>query len=111
MYISEIIIFPRGLHLDTDNCPDDCNSNQLDANGDDIGDVCDDTPGCGGCSQPACGVSCDIDNDGILNTTDNCPGNCNSNQLDADDDGEGDVCDETSGCGGCGQPDCETECI
>jgi mannan endo-1,4-beta-mannosidase len=99
-----------GVPDNVDNCPTNCNLNQLDADGDDIGDVCDGTPGCGGCSQPACEASCDIDNDSILNTNDNCPINCNSNQLDADGDGEGDVCDDTPGCGGCGQPDCELNC-
>ncbi len=46
------------VHFCEDNCPDTCNSNQLDADNDGIGDVCDDTPGCGGCGQPACEVSC-----------------------------------------------------
>jgi hypothetical protein len=52
----------------------------------------------------------DADNDGIVDTQDNCPNNCNSNQLDADGDGIGDVCDTTPGCGGCGLPQCETQC-
>jgi hypothetical protein len=52
----------------------------------------------------------DTDSDGISDSSDNCPSNCNTNQSDFDDDGEGDVCDETPGCGGCGQPACETEC-
>jgi M6 family metalloprotease-like protein len=94
----------------SDNCPDNCNTQQLDADGDDMGDVCDANPGCGGCGQPACEVSCDIDNDSFLNTEDNCPDNCNTDQADADSDGIGDVCDPNPGCGGCGQTACESEC-
>jgi hypothetical protein len=52
----------------------------------------------------------DRDADGILDSNDNCPNNCNANQADADSDGEGDVCDNTPGCGGCGGDFCETEC-
>jgi hypothetical protein len=52
----------------------------------------------------------DIDNDGIVDTQDNCPDKCNVQQLDADADGIGDVCDPTPGCGGCGSPQCETQC-
>ncbi len=41
---------------------------------------------------------------------DNCPDNCNTQQLDADADGLGDVCDPNPGCGGCGDDFCEEEC-
>jgi hypothetical protein len=59
-------------------------------------------------------VSLDADGDGILADTDNCPDICNIDQLDADNDSVGDVCDASPGCGGvsCGvpQPDCEQSC-
>ena len=37
--------------------------------------------------------STDTDLDGIPDVSDNCPGNSNSNQLDVDEDGIGDICD------------------
>lgn len=43
-----------------------------------------------------CGTDSNItdqDNDGIPNTSDNCPNTSNANQIDTDNDGQGDVCD------------------
>ena len=41
-----------------DNCPDNCNTMQLDADMDGIGDVCDKNPGCGKGKKPACEQQC-----------------------------------------------------
>jgi hypothetical protein len=104
-----------GIPESIDNCPDTCNPEQLDADGDGEGDLCDATPGCGGgCGQPSCETECfvDTDGDGVPDSTDNCPNNCNTQQLDHDGDGVGDVCDtDGKGCSdGCGSPSCEQEC-
>ena len=56
----------------------------------------------------------DVDADNVCDILDNCPSVCNSQQLDADNDTIGDVCDTNAGCGGvvCGvpQPACEESC-
>ncbi|MFC1591558.1 hypothetical protein ACFL43_03440 [Thermodesulfobacteriota bacterium] len=46
-----------GINDACDNCPANCNSQQLDADADGEGDVCDATPGCG-CGDPACEDEC-----------------------------------------------------
>jgi hypothetical protein len=54
-------------------------------------------------------VTCqkDTDNDKVCDAIDNCPRDANQKQLDADNDGRGDVCDSTPGCGGCSLPPCD----
>jgi hypothetical protein len=47
-----------GIDNSVDNCPCICNPLQLDADSDDIGDLCDSAPGCGGCGQVLCEQKC-----------------------------------------------------
>jgi thrombospondin type 3 repeat protein len=70
-----------------DNCPTVSNANQADGDGDGRGDACD-----------ACPINYDPiledpDGDSIPSVCDNCPFDRNPSQADADLDGFGDVCD------------------
>jgi len=73
-----------GIPDGEDNCPDMPNNNQVDSDGDDIGDVCDDCPN---------DFDNDIDNDGYCADEDNCPDIYNPDQNNPDGDDFGTLCD------------------
>ena len=89
-----------GLTGTNDNCPTVFNpvrpmdrGQQPDTDADGLGDACDPCPldkDHAACRKPDAN---DEDGDGIANGIDNCVTIANSNQLDSDMDGQGDVCD------------------
>ncbi|MCA9858279.1 MAG: thrombospondin type 3 repeat-containing protein, partial [Thermomicrobiales bacterium] len=82
-----------------DNCVDVPNTRQTDADGDGIGNACDDEP-----------YGPDSDGDGYPDIFDNCSDVPNPDQRDADGDGIGDACDEPGDMDGDGVPDAVDNC-
>ncbi|MEQ9032254.1 MAG: pre-peptidase C-terminal domain-containing protein [Aggregatilineales bacterium] len=96
-----------GVTDDVDNCPAIRNPQQTDTDGDGMGNACDldndndsvnnpadDCPLTAG--RPSANGCPDEDEDGVRDSLDNCPSVYNPAQLDIDDDGLGDVCDDDS---------------
>ncbi len=117
--VPDVCIMPEGSDSDgdgvvddVDNCPLTVNKGQWDKDGDAIGNACDDDidgDGCANDIEAALGskmwnakstpLDCtmptglDSDNDGVVDSADNCPNTVNPGQWDKDQDNIGNECD------------------
>jgi len=111
--VSSVAVFCGTTCVANDNCPLVANADQVNTDGDSLGNACDDdddndsiADSADNCSLVAnadqvntdgdeLGDACDpdLDGDGVSNTLDNCVAAVNADQANLDGDSEGDVCD------------------
>ncbi|MBI5490983.1 MAG: thrombospondin type 3 repeat-containing protein [Deltaproteobacteria bacterium] len=96
-----------GVTGPSEHCPWIYDVGSPDADGDTIGDACDNCPGAGPANRnPA---QADRDGDGIGDTCDACPDVATAENVDTDGDTLGDACDNCPATGNADQANCDAE--